>query len=109
MDSLDVEGMVSFLSSSVVKYLRPTFSDGECGRMELSEGPRGWLDSTRSLAATISRTLQWHEYSPPYLIAAVFSLLARTVQLRTEQDVFLIIVIQDDDHHIITLFNYQRV
>ena len=39
MDLLDVEGMVSFLSSNVVKYLRPTFADGECGRMELSEGP----------------------------------------------------------------------
>jgi hypothetical protein len=86
MDLLDMEGMVSFLSSNIAKCLRPTFADGECGRMELSERPRGRLDSTRSFATIISGTLRRHEYAPQYLIVALFLLSARTVQLRTEVD-----------------------
>ena len=89
MDLLDMEGMVYFLSSNIVKRLRPTSADGECGRMELSERPRGRLDSTRSFATAISGTLRWREYAPQYLTVALFLLLTRTVQLQTEMDVLL--------------------
>ena len=88
MDLLDMEGTVYFLSSNIVKRLRPTSADRECGRMELSERPRGRLDSTRSFATTISGTLRWREYAPQYLTVALFVLLARTVQLQTEMDVY---------------------
>ena len=60
MDLLDVEGTTSRFGVVMWrKCLRLPSTDRERGRVELSEGPRGWLDPTRSLATTVSRTLQW--------------------------------------------------
>jgi hypothetical protein len=87
MDLLDVEGMVSFQSSNVVQYLRPTF----CRRRVRMNGA-----IRRALRVVGFHKIPRNDYIQDSAMArvcaatfgsGVSSLLARTVQLRTEQDI----------------------
>ena len=55
---------MTFCSPQLIEMsFRLPFTDGECGRVELSEGSRGRVDSTGSFAAIVSRTLWWWKRS----------------------------------------------